>query len=71
MKPKKSKTNGVNGTRTQRNGRNSYEVTWVASDRRQVTAHKPNLEIGTWNVRTLFKTGQLENVLQEMHKTEA
>lgn len=74
MKPKMSKINGVNGTMTHggngtSSGRNSY-VTQVASDRHQATAQKLHLRIGTWNVRTLYRAGQLENVAQEMNRTK-
>lgn len=59
-------THGGNGTSS---SRNSY-VTQVASDRHQATAQKQHLRIGTWNVRTLYKAGQLENVAQEMNRAK-
>ena len=69
-----SKVNGVNGTMTYEGngtspGRNSY-VTQVASDRHQATAQKLHLRIGTWNVRTLYRAGQLENVVHEMNRAQ-
>ena len=74
MKPEVSKVNGVNGTMTHEGngnspGRNSY-VTQVASDRHQATAQKLHLKIGTWNVRTLYRAGQLENVVHEMNRAQ-
>ena len=39
----------------------------VILDRHQATAHTKNkLKIGTWNVRTMFQKGKLENVKKEM-----
>ena len=74
MKPEMSKVNGVNGTKTHEGngtlpGQNSY-VTQVASDRHQATAQKLHLRIGTWNVRTLYRAGQLENVVHEMNRAQ-
>ena len=74
MKPEMSKVNGVNGAMTdERNGtspgRNSY-VTQVAPDRHQAAAKKLHLKIGTWNVRTLYRAGQLENVIHEMNRAK-
>ena len=71
MKPEMSKVNGMNGTMTHEGngtslGRNSY-VTQVASDRHRATAQKLHLKIGTWNVRTLYRAGQLEIVVHEMN----
>ena len=67
MKPNLQSANGVNGSMTNNgqgtsSGRKSYEVTQVTSDRHQTTAHNLHLNIGTWNVRTLYKSGQLENI---------
>jgi len=71
--------NGVNGTVTYRDGvspgRKAYEHQ-VTSDRHQATAAKTtqkpsidlNLQIGTWNVRTLFTSGQLANIKLEMDR---
>ena len=74
MKPEMSKVNRVNGTMTQEGngtspGRNSY-VTQVASDRLQATAQKIFLKIGTWNVSTLYRAGQLENVAHKMNRAK-
>ena len=71
MKPNLQSANGVNGSMTNNgqgtsSGRKSYEVTQVTSDRHQTTAHNLHLNIGTWNVRTLYKSGQLENIKNEM-----
>ncbi|GFO32942.1 craniofacial development protein 2-like [Plakobranchus ocellatus] len=50
-------------------GRESY-VPQVTPDRHQATAPKlkDKLNIATWNIRTLFKKGKLENIKQEMER---
>ena len=45
----------------------------VTPDRQQVTASniaKRYIRVGTWNVRTLYESGKLENVKQEMRRLE-
>ena len=74
MKPEMSKVNRVNGSMTHEGngtsqGRNSY-VSQVAADRHQTTAQKLHLKIGTWNVRTLYRAGLLENVVYEMNRAK-
>ena len=83
MNLNRKKHNGVNGTSTYRDGvspgRKAY-AHQVASDHHQATAAKTkpkrtqksstflNLQIGTWNVRTLFTSGQLGNLKLEMDR---
>ena len=64
--------NGVNGSSDHQiaavaPGRRSREQQ-ASSDRHQATAYKQNEEqrIATWNVRTLYQTGKLANLYQEM-----
>ena len=45
----------------------------VTPDRQQVTASniaKRYIRVGTWNVRTLYESGKLDNVKQEMRRLE-
>ena len=42
----------------------------VAPGRHPVTVCKSTTRIGTWNVRTLYQTGKLENVKQEMDRMQ-
>ena len=42
----------------------------VAPGRHPVTVCKSNTRIGTWNVRTLYQTGKLDNVKQEMDRMQ-
>ena len=83
MNLNRKKHNGVNGTSAYRDGvslgRKAY-AHQVTSDRHQATAAKtkPNktqksstfltLQIGTWNVRSLFTSGQLGNIKLEMDR---
>ena len=83
MNLNRKKHNGVNGTSAYRDGvspgRKAY-AHQVTSDRHQATAAKTkpkktqksstflNLQIGTWNVRTLFTSGQLGNIKLEMDR---
>ena len=74
MKREMSKVNDVNGTMIHEGngtspGRNSY-VTQVALDRHQATEQKLHLKIGAWNVRTLYRAGQLENVVHKMNRAK-
>jgi len=68
---KREKANGVNGFSTIGRetslGRKHYEQQ-VVSDRHQATARKKNLKIATWNVRSLFVAGRLEEVKEEMNR---
>ena len=43
----------------------------VTPDHHQATACNNNIKkIGTWNVRTLFQKGKLDNVIQEMQRLQ-
>ena len=45
----------------------------VILDRHQVTVCSSNrnkIKVGTWNVRTLYQAGKLENVIQEMERLD-
>ena len=56
-------------------GRDSHEQ-WVGPDRHQVTTQKKSntnvrkkfLRVGTWNVRTLYQAGKLDNLVKEMER---
>ena len=48
-------------------------VRQVILDRHQVTVCNSNrnkIKVGTWNVRTLYQAGKLENVIQEMRRLD-
>lgn len=70
------KVNGVNGDHDSIVVPSLGKVPWpnghmqVEPDRHPVTARNRNqnnvFKVATWNVRTLFQTGKLENVRQEM-----
>ena len=62
--------NDVNGcsSGTASSGRAAHEPQ-VRPDRHQATGGKTNkFKIATWNVRTLFQAGKLENVKMEMER---
>jgi len=67
-----SRVNGVKGIISQRNDSSPGKVALGpqgAPDRNPATAvirDKTTIKIGTWNVRTLYQSGKLENVKQEM-----
>ena len=67
----KSKRNGVKGTSRNRGaslGRPSH-VRQVGPDRHSASVRNRNImRIGTWNVRTLYQKGKLNNVVQEMNR---
>ena len=77
-KPKRSKRNNVKGVRD--SNQNPYpsfgrdrHAQQVAPGRHQETACKLDtkktiLRIGTWNVRTLYQKGKVDNVSQEMNR---
>ena len=83
MSLNRKKHNGVNGTSAYRDGvspgRKAY-AHQAASDRHRATAAKTkpkrtqksssflNLQIGTWNVRTLFTFGKLGNIKLEVER---
>lgn len=56
--------NTDHGLRIPRSGRGSNKASQVVSQRNPCT----DFRIGTWNVRTLFKTGKLEEVKNEMEE---
>ena len=63
-----SRNNSVNGALIENTslGRDGH-VRQVTLDRQQATVRTKNsLKIGTWNVRTMFQKGKLENVKKEM-----
>ena len=67
--------NNVNGAKTRIHhgtspDRRSYNMMQVTSDCQQATAHKLDLKIGMWNVRTLYKISQLKNIKQEVLRTK-
>ena len=73
MQTNRTKLNDVNGWsapgRPDSSGRDCH-ATQVTPDRQQATAIKlkNNLKIGTWNVRTMFQKGKLDNIKQEMER---
>ena len=64
--------NSVNGASNNSKGTSlgtDDHVRQVILDRHQVTVCNSNrnkIKVGTWNVRTLYQAGRLENVIQEM-----
>ena len=70
-----SKANGVKGAyhpfeRGSSPGRDSH-VRQVGPDRQQATVrNRRTIRVGTWNVRTLYQIGKLENVKQEMMRLD-
>ncbi|XP_042862524.1 craniofacial development protein 2-like [Penaeus japonicus] len=67
------KPNSVKGVLSTDNDPSLGKVPYVRQigpDRHQATVrnNKETLRIGTWNVRTLFQAGKLENVTQEMSR---
>jgi len=54
------------GTRIPRSGRRSDKASQVASMRNPCAKFR----IGTWNVKTLLKTGKVEELKQEMKRAE-
>ena len=73
MKSKRNQKKSVKVSITYRNGgslgRNPY-AQQVNSDPPQATTVDKIIKIGTWNARTLFVAGQLENVKQEMKRLD-
>ncbi|XP_065066164.1 craniofacial development protein 2-like [Rhopilema esculentum] len=70
MHNQQKKANSVKGTVSLDTGASLGEVVHVrqvAPDRHQSTVrNNESIRIGTWNVRTLYQSGKLENVTQEM-----
>ena len=68
--------NSVNGASNNINGTSlgtDDHVRQVILDRHQVTACNSNrnkIKVETWNVRTLYQAGKLENVIQEMGRLD-
>ena len=68
--------NSVNGASNNSKGTSlgtDDHVRQVILDRHQVTACNSNrnkIKVGTWNVRTLYQAGKLENVIQEMGRLD-
>ncbi len=67
-----SPNNSVNGVLRENTslGRDGH-VRQVTLDRQQTTVRTKNsLKIGTWNVRTMFQKGKLENIKKEMQRLQ-
>ena len=68
--------NSVNGASNNSKGTSlgtDDHVRQLILDRHQVTACNSNMnkiKVGTWNVRTLYQAGKLENVIQEMGRLD-
>ena len=64
--------NGVKGTHPSRGGSSPgkvYHVLQVDPDRHPATVcNRSTIRVATWNVRTLYQSGKLENVKQEMRR---
>ena len=62
---KNNSVNGINSSRSDPSlGRDNHEEQ-VVPDRHPATVHNRDaIQIGSWNVRTLYQPGKLENVKQ-------
>ena len=60
--------NGVHDTTLNTSLGRDHHVQQVVPGRHPVTACKSNIRIGTWNVRTMYQSGKLANIIQEMDR---